>query len=248
MASSFPYLDSNSYFTFPPAAVASAEGIVGHGANLSPGLLNSAYRQGVFPWFSEEDPILWWSPDPRFVLKPDHLHLPRSFRRFLKRCPYRFTADGAFSEVITGCSEIPRPDQDGTWITPGMIDAYLTLHELGIAHSIEVWRGERLVGGLYGVSIGSVFAGESMFNLADNASKSGLAVLCGLLATDREALIDCQVYTPHIAALGGEEIRRSEYLAMLKRGLNRHRLELVWSDRFDPQGAIERVLWQTARR
>lgn len=228
VATDFSYLPIGTYFSFPPAAQATPDGILGHGGNLSPGMLDSAYRQGVFPWFSEDDPILWWSPDPRFVLFPDRFHMPRSLRRFLRKRPYRFTLDLAFERVIEACATIPRPGQRGTWITAAMIDAYCELHRLGRAHSVEVWRGPDLVGGVYGVAVGALFAGESMFNHADNASKSALAVLCDELARRGARVFDCQVYTEHVAAAGGEEIGREEYLRLLKSALPEDTLDDLW--------------------
>lgn len=237
-----PLLDTDSYFTFPSAESAE-NGIVGVGGNLSPGMLVSAYMQGVFPWFSSGDPILWWSPDPRFVLSPDRLHISRTLERTLRRKTFALTIDNAFSDVIEACGAIPRPGQDGTWITKGMKSAYEELNELGFAHSIEAWSDGHLVGGLYGVSVGAIFAGESMFSTMSDASKSALALLGYLSPLLGIRLIDCQVHTPHLEAMGARHIRRIQYLRELKLGLIETGPRLDWNraaggladfyDRFD---------------
>ena len=192
-------------------------------------MLLSAYRQGVFPWYTDDQPVLWWSPDPRFVLKPDRIHISRSHRRHLRKRPYRFTTDAAFGEVIRACATVPRPEQGGTWITEDMMYAYIELHDLGAAHSVEVWDERDLVGGLYGVSVGSVFAGESMFSYRDNASKSALAVLAYELSRRGAPFIDCQIPTPHVEAAGGEAIRRKHYLEMLKLSLLSDSIDDLWA-------------------
>ena len=226
--SSFPFLESDRYFTFPPADV-SENGIVGVGGNLSPGMLLSAYRQGVFPWFSEGDPIIWWSPEPRFILETRSYHMSRSLKRLLKRRPFEFSTDRAFAEVIKACSSVPRPGQEGTWITRAMLEGYQRLHELGHAHSIEVWKDAKLVGGLYGVSVGSMFAGESMFALVDNASKAALALLVSACAHSGIEMIDCQIYTPHLEDAGAINISRNSYLIALKRALLESGADSFWS-------------------
>ncbi len=183
-------------------------------------MLISAYRQGIFPWYEEGRPILWWSPEPRFVLLPEELHISRSLRKFLKKRPFTFTIDAAFIEVIRACKSVERPRQEGTWITNLMVKGYQQLFELGYAHSLEVWCDGGLAGGLYGVSVGSIFAGESMFSFRSNASKAALAALV-TASRDSYALIDCQVYTDHLAAMGAREISRREYLSQLKTALLR---------------------------
>jgi leucyl/phenylalanyl-tRNA---protein transferase len=199
-------------------------GILASGGNLSPGMLLSAYKQGIFPWFSEGEPLLWWSPDPRFVLLPDQIHCPASLRKFLRKGRFELSLDKAFRAVISSCSRTRRPRQDGTWITDEMVEAYCDLHELGYAHSVEVWAkapdGDKaLVGGLYGVSLGRVFFGESMFSLEDNASKSGFIPLAWRLREEGFLLIDSQVHTDYVESLGGREIPRDEYLGRLAMAL-----------------------------
>jgi len=215
----FPYLTENDDFPFPDPESADADGIVCAGGNLSPGLLLSAYRRGIFPWFSDGQPILWWSPDPRFVLKPEELHASATMRKLLRRSSreegFELSLDRDFEAVIRSCSSVERPGQDGTWITEGMIEAYRELHRLGFAHSAEVRRGGRLVGGLYGVSLGSVFFGESMFSLEDDASKLAFIPLAWRLRDEGFTLVDAQVYTGHLAGLGAQEIPRIDFLHLL---------------------------------
>jgi leucyl/phenylalanyl-tRNA---protein transferase len=216
----FPYLAENVDFAFPPPESADSSGVLCSGGNLSPGLLLSAYRRGIFPWFNEGDPILWWSPDPRFVLFPDELHVSETMRKTLRRRLGRIelSLDRDFPSVIRACSSSPREGQDGTWITEGMIEAYLELHRLGYAHSAEARIGGELVGGLYGVSLGDLFFGESMFSRIDDASKLAFIPLVWRLRDEGFTLIDSQVYTGHVAGLGAREIPRSEYLHLLADG------------------------------
>jgi len=211
----FPYLNEQERIRFPTAGAGSPEGIVATGANLSPGVLLSAYEQGVFPWFGEGDPLLWWSPDPRFVLFPSELHVPRRIARRLRAGEYRLSLDTAFTEVIQRCSEVPRPGQDGTWITSEMVDSYIKLHELGYAHSVEAWLGSELAGGLYGVSLGRVFFGESMFAAQADASKVAFVSFVHYLSSLGFELVDCQVYTDHLDRFGAREIPRDEFLSVL---------------------------------
>ncbi|MBN2050974.1 MAG: leucyl/phenylalanyl-tRNA--protein transferase [Spirochaetales bacterium] len=224
----FPYLEAHQELSFPSAEDATAEGIVAAGGNLSPGMILSAYRQGIFPWFSEDDPILWWSPDPRCVLFTGKLHVSRSMSRVLRHRVFRFTLDQYFSGVIRSCASVPRPGQRGTWITGDMIEAYTKLYELGYAHSIEVWQDTTLVGGLYGLSLGGMFFGESMFSRATNASKAAFIVLARLLEAEGFDCLDCQLPTSHLASLGAEVIPRKEYLAFLKGSLNRKNITGSW--------------------
>ena len=218
----FPYLSQDMEFPFPPPASADVRGIVCKGGNLSPGLLLSAYRQGLFPWFSEDDPILWWSPDPRFVLFTEELHVSATMRKILRRRlgenedrAVELCLDRDFPAVIRACSSSPRPGQEGTWITEGMIESYIELHRLGYAHSVEARRDGELVGGLYGVSLGSIFFGESMFSREDDASKAAFIPLIWRLREEGFTLVDSQVYTDHLAGLGAREIPRIEYLSLL---------------------------------
>ncbi|CTT31952.1 leucyl/phenylalanyl-tRNA--protein transferase [Escherichia coli] len=180
--------------------------------DLSPARLLMAYQRGIFPWFSPGDPILWWSPDPRAVLWPESLHISRSMKRFHKRSPYRVTMNYAFGQVIEGCAS---DREEGTWITRGVVEAYHRLHELGHAHSIEVWREDELVGGMYGVAQGTLFCGESMFSRMENASKTALLVFCEEFIGHGGKLIDCQVLNDHTASLGACEIPRRDYLNYL---------------------------------
>lgn len=195
--------------------LAESGGLLAVGGDLSPDRLLLAYRCGVFPWYQEE-PILWWSPDPRMVLCVDALKIPRSTRRYIKKRQYRISFDEAFSQVVQRCAEVKRTDGDGTWITERMVDGYCQLHRRGDAHSVEVWEGERLVGGLYGVSVGSVFCGESMFATAPDASKVGFVTLVQKLNEWGFKLVDCQIYTDHLARFGAEEIPRHVFLERLK--------------------------------
>jgi len=230
MSKSFPYLGENQRVVFPPPAEADPEGLVAVGGNLSPGVLLSAYTQGIFPWYSRGEPILWWSPDPRFVLFPGELHVPKSLRRTLNKGRFSFTLDRAFPEVIEACSEVPRQGQYGTWITDDMIEGYITLHNLGFAHSVEVWDGDVLAGGLYGVSLGSMFFGESMFANTSDASKAGFVSFVEVLRTRGFDCIDCQMYTDHLWRFGAREIGRSEFLATLTAALDRPTVRGNWGE------------------
>lgn len=201
----------------PPASQALLEpnGLVAAGGDLSPSRLIEAYRHGIFPWFSADDPILWWSPDPRMVLFPSEIHLSTSFKKTLKQKHYEVRIDSKFEQVMQACAA-PRKGQNGTWITSPMIDAYCELHRRGLAHSVEVWSQEALIGGLYGVVIGKVFFGESMFSRQANGSKIAFAHLAKQLDRWSFGLIDCQMHTPHLASLGAREIPRAEFLTRLQ--------------------------------
>ncbi len=193
-------------------------------------MLLSAYSQGLFPWFSENDPLLWWSPDPRFVLFPSELHLSGTMRKVIKKGRFKLTLDKAFAEVLLRCASVPRPGQRGTWITDDMIEAYRKLHELGYAHSVEAWLDGKLAGGLYGISLGSAFFGESMFSLAPDASKAAFIPLAWRLADEGFSLIDSQVHTLHVESLGGREITRDAYLAILGSALDAPTLKGNWNE------------------
>ena len=201
---------------FPPLeqALTQPNGLLAAGGALDPQWLLTAYRQGIFPWYSPGEPILWWSPDPRLVLLPDELHISRSLRKTLRRRPFELRVDSAFSAVIEACAA-PRAPALGTWISAEMRAAYLAMHELGYAHSVECWRDGRLVGGLYGMALGRVFFGESMFSLATDASKVAFAHLVRFLRTQGYAIIDCQMKTAHLMSLGAREITRQQFLDML---------------------------------
>lgn len=192
---------------FPPAYLAREDGLLAFGGDLSVERLLLAYGQGIFPWYTEEDPILWWSPDPRVVLFPDEFHLSKRLARTIRQGLFTVTLDTAFEQVITACAEPRQGHQDlGTWIVPDMIEAYIRLHEEGYAHSVECWQQGKLVGGLYGVSLGRVFFGESMFSRVSNSSKVAFAFLVKLLKKWNFSVIDCQVKTEHLKSLGAREI------------------------------------------
>lgn len=200
--------------TFPDieSALLEPNGLLAIGGDLRPERLLCAYRRGIFPWYSDGQPILWWSPDPRAVLFPGRFHASRSLRRLIKRCPFDITVDKDFPGVLRGCAA-PRRDQNGTWITSAMASAFDRLHALGHAHSVECWQDGDLVGGLYGVAMGRVFFGESMFSAASNASKLALGYLCRL----GFELIDCQIPNTHLSMLGAETIDRRDFAALLDR-------------------------------
>lgn len=221
-------LDEDKPELFPPPEAAEPGGLLAVGGDLSPRRLLTAYSQGIFPWYSEGQPILWHSPDPRFVLLPEKLHLSSSLKKTLKRAPYEVRLDTAFAQVIDACARTPRPGQGGTWITDEMRDAYVALHRLGLAHSAEAWRGSELVGGLYGVSLGSAFFGESMFAHAPDASKVAFATLVEWLKRRGITLIDSQVYTDHLARFGAEEWPRARYLDALEEALQVPTLRGKW--------------------
>ena len=213
---------------FPEPHLAEPDGLLAVGGDLSPERLLQAYAAGIFPWFSEGGPILWWSPDPRLVLEPDRLHVPRSLARTMRRGRYRVRADTCFARVIRRCAEKPRPGQEGTWITEGMASAYERLHQLGFAHSFEAWDGPLLAGGLYGVSLGGAFFGESMFSDTPDASKVALVRAVTWLVAAGIELIDCQVRTEHLLRFGAHEIRRQEFLGRLARALEKPTLRGRW--------------------
>jgi leucyl/phenylalanyl-tRNA--protein transferase len=213
---------------FPEPRHAEPDGLLAVGGDLSPERLLAAYRSGIFPWFSDGSPILWWSPDPRLVLDAAELHVPRSLERTLRRARYDVRADTAFAEVIRRCAAKDRPGQDGTWITAEMIAAYEELHRLGYAHSFEAWEGDALAGGLYGVSLGAAFFGESMF--ADRPDASKVAFVRGVrwLAACGVDLVDCQVRTEHLVRFGARDVPRREFLRRLARALETPDLRGTW--------------------
>jgi leucyl/phenylalanyl-tRNA--protein transferase len=215
--------------SFPPPHLARADGLLAVGGDLSPGRLVLAYRMGIFPWYSQDMPILWWSPDPRLVLYPESLHIPRRLRRTLKQAPFRITFDTAFSEVIGSCAKL-RQDREGTWIVPEMIRAYCRLHDAGFAHSVEAWSRDQLVGGLYGVSLGRAFFGESMFSRVPDASKVAFVLLVAYLKAKQFDLIDCQVTTEHLLRFGASEVSRSVFLRRLEKSLAHPDMKGPWQD------------------
>lgn len=207
--------DKLTGFPSPEYALAEPNGLLAIGGDLHPDRLLNAYYQGIFPWFNVNDPILWWSPDPRAVFIPGKIHLSTSLRKHVKRHQWKITIDKAFTDVMAGCAQ-PRAKQDGTWITQEIQLAYCELHRLGHAHSLEVWHGERLIGGLYGIAIGQVFCGESMFHRETNASKVAMMALNQHLFQHGFKLIDAQVMNPHLASLGAKALKRSDFLTLLK--------------------------------
>ena len=200
---------------FPSPEQASAEGIVAVGGDLLPERVMLAYRKGIFPWFESDDFLLWWSPDPRMVLFPDRLKISKSMRTVLRKKQFEVTFNKAFDQVVEACAKVKRFGQNGTWITPGLMEVYSTLHIQGHAHSVEVWEEGSLVGGLYGIDLGTVFCGESMFSKSSNASKVALIYLVKELKKNKYELIDCQVPTQHLASMGAEPISRTEFLTFL---------------------------------
>jgi len=205
------FLDHNNQF--PNVNNATEDGLLAIGGDLSAERLLQAYQSGIFPWFEDDEQILWWSPDPRFVLFPKDLKVSKSMRQFLRNCDLKVTVNNAFNQVIHECAKISRPGQDDTWITKSMIEAYQKLHELGYAKSVEVWQNKTLVGGLYGVDLGNgVFCGESMFSKTSNASKAGFITF---IQNSNYQLVDCQVYTNHLESLGAIDIPRDAFLRYL---------------------------------
>ncbi|RPG57820.1 MAG: leucyl/phenylalanyl-tRNA--protein transferase [Flavobacteriaceae bacterium TMED81] len=200
---------------FPSPEQASAEGIVAVGGDLQPERVMLAYRKGIFPWFESDDFLLWWSPDPRMVLFPDQLKISKSMRTVLRKKQFEVTFNKAFDQVVEACAKVKRFGQNGTWITPGLMEVYSTLHTQGHAHSVEVWEEGSLVGGLYGIDLGTVFCGESMFSKSSNASKVALIFLVKELKKNKYELIDCQVPTQHLASMGAEPISRTKFLTFL---------------------------------
>ena len=235
MEEAFPYIKEDQRIQFPGEDDIDESGIAGVGGNLSPGVLLSAYEQGLFPWYGPDEPIIWWNPAERAVFLPGKLHISQSMKRFLNRTNLTVTFNQDFRSVISACREIERPGQDGTWITDEMLEAYCNLHRLGYAHSVEVWdtddtsekpAGEPVgepvggpVGGLYGLQLGTAFFGESMFSRVPNASKTALIILYRHLMDLGMTMIDCQVMNNHLASLGAVEISRSEYMKLLQTAL-----------------------------
>lgn len=217
---------------FPHPSLAEPDGLLGVGGDLHPARLLLAYANGIFPWYNEGQPILWFSPDPRFVLFFERFRIQRSLKKRIRRGDYEITIDRAFARVVHGCKSAPRPGQRGTWITGDMERAYLQLHELGFAHSVEAWKDGELVGGLYGVAIGTLFSGESMFARAPDASKSAFVWTVAQLHRWGFRLIDCQVHTDHLARFGAIDVPRERYLSLLPELVNAPAYRGPWS--FDP--------------
>jgi leucyl/phenylalanyl-tRNA---protein transferase len=232
-------LDPDPESLFPPASQALTEpdGLVALGGDLSPQRLLNAYRGGIFPWFSEDQPLLWWSPDPRMVFATDAVRLSSRFRRALRRSQWVVRADTAFDQVIAACAQAPRPGQDGTWITHEMQQAYRQLHALGHAHSVEVFDGQALVGGIYGVAIGRMFFGESMFSGASGGSKVAIAVLAATLKEWGWPLIDAQVHNSHLDFLGARMLPRDAFLQRIAPLVESQGQPGPWTDAFGERRA-----------
>ncbi|WP_264519792.1 leucyl/phenylalanyl-tRNA--protein transferase [Flavobacterium sp. N1994] len=201
---------------FPPVDEASYEGILAIGGDLSVERLLLAYRDGIFPWFNEDEPILWWAPPERMVVAPQLYKVSKSIRNLLNQNKFKVTFNQNFKDVILGCQQIERPGQDGTWLSDDFVDSYTKLHEMGIAKSVEVWQNEELVGGLYGVDLGHIFCGESMFSIVSNASKIAFVTLIEHLKNNNYKLLDCQVHNDHLEKLGAFEISRETFMKVLK--------------------------------
>ncbi|MHC6203072.1 leucyl/phenylalanyl-tRNA--protein transferase [Breznakiellaceae bacterium SP9] len=234
----FPYLFENQRYHFPNPAEQEGS-IVAVGGNLSPGMLLSAYEQGIFPWYNPNDPILWQSPDPRFIIYAGKLHISQSMKKVLKKGEYAVYFDHDFPAVIRECADIYRPGQGGTWITDDIITAYTKLHELGWAHCAESYLNGELVGGCYGVRLGPVFFGESMFSKRSNASKAAFLSLAQVLFNNDVAFIDCQVHTQHLKSLGGEELSREAFIDLLHKTLGKRTLPSPEQDQKDYRGKWE---------
>lgn len=223
------WLATDQIENFPPlsAALTEPNGLLAVGGDLSPQRLVKAYRSGIFPWFNDEDPILWWSPDPRMVLFPNELSISRSLHKLLKKHQYEIRTDAGFREVMQACTE-PRKAQSGTWITDEMVEAYTTLHHMGVAHSVETWMDGVLVGGLYGIALGRMFYGESMFSRVSDASKIAFVHLVKQLEIWEFGMIDCQMKTRHLASLGAREIPREEFALRLGRLIDAPSQSGIW--------------------
>src|SRR5687768_776686 len=227
-----PVFRLDDRLVFPPVHLAE-DGLLALGGDLRPERLLLAYTQGIFPWYAENLPILWHSPDPRMIMTTRDLVVQKSLKKTIRRRPYELKMDTAFGQVLEGCASVPRPGQSGTWLIPEMVDAYTKLHELGFAHSIETWEGDKLVGGLYGVSLGAAFFGESMFAQAPDASKVAYVACIRQLDHWGIGLIDCQVHTEHLERFGAYEVPRLRYLELLKVALDQPTRRGKWSFEID---------------
>lgn len=214
---------------FPPAWLARSDGLLCVGGDLSTKRLVLAYKNGIFPWFSENEPILWWSPDPRLVLYPEQIKVSKSLKKKIRQNKVTIRINHAFKQTITACAKPRKNKNEGTWLVEEMIDAYIDLHELGYAHSIETWRENKLVGGLYGISMGGSFFGESMFSRESDASKIALVALSTHLRRHHFDIIDCQVSTDHLMNMGAVEISRNAFLDTIQKSVKREELNAVWT-------------------
>ncbi len=225
-----PVFELSDDITFPSPHWANPDGILAIGGDLKAERLLLAYEMGIFPWYAENEPIIWWSPDPRFVLYSDDLKISKSMKQVLRSGKFQMSFDQHFETVIRNCQKIKRKGQRGTWITNHMYEAYIRLHEMGYAHSVEVWQDKKLVGGLYGVSLGHVFFGESMFSRLSNASKAAFIHLVSRLKPLGFDLIDCQVYTQHLARFGAQQVPRSTFLTQLSEAMQQKSLIGNWGE------------------
>ena len=212
-----PVFELTESIIFPPPELARSDGLLAIGGDLSEARLLLAYEQGIFPWYSQGEPILWWAPSPRLVLEPKQFRISKRLAREIRKNTFKITMDQAFSEVITECADIRVEQDEGTWITNEMKSAYVRLHELGYAHSVECWKEGKLAGGLYGVSLGTVFFGESMFSRVSNSSKTALATLARILTEWKFDMIDCQITTNHLLSLGAQQINGREFYTRLQK-------------------------------
>ena len=245
-----PVFRLDDRLVFPPVHLAE-DGLLALGGDLRPERLILGYTQGIFPWYAENLPILWHSPDPRMIMTTRDLVVQRSLKKAIKRQPYELKMDTAFSDVLSGCAAVPRPNQSGTWLIPEMMEAYQKLHALGFAHSIEAWKGGELVGGLYGVSLGAAFFGESMFARAPDASKIAFVACVRQLDAWEIDLVDCQVHTEHLERFGAYEVPRDKYLELLARALDAPTRRGGWHfdldlDRFAATGGMMETNGATA--
>lgn len=224
------FLDEQAGFHFPDPMLSDPDGLLAVGGDLSTGRLLEAYRKGIFPWFNAEDPPLWWSPDPRYVIFPEEIYVSKTMRQLMRRNTFTVTFDRAFESVMRACGSTPRRNQGGTWVTDEFLDAYTHLHQLGYAHSVEVWQGEALAGGLYGVSLGKCFFGESMFTWVDNASKMALITLAKTLESRGFWLIDCQMPTEHLVSMGARDMTKKAFLDKLLQNELENNLLGSWAD------------------
>ncbi|MDX2093011.1 MAG: leucyl/phenylalanyl-tRNA--protein transferase [Kofleriaceae bacterium] len=228
-----PVFRLDDRLVFPPVHLAE-DGLLALGGDLRPERLILGYTQGIFPWYAENLPILWHSPDPRMMMTTRDLMVQKSLKKTIRRRPYELRMDTAFTKVLAGCASVPRPGQTGTWLIPEMVEAYEKLHELGFAHSIEAWEGDTLVGGLYGVSLGAAFFGESMFAKAPDASKVAFVACVRQLDAWGIGLIDCQVHTEHLERFGAYEVPRLRYLELLQTALDEPTKRGKWTFELDP--------------
>ena len=223
------YALDQKYYGFPDPNQAERDGLIAFGGDLCPERILSAYSQGIFPWYSPGDPILWWSPDPRFILFPQKFHISKSLSKIIRKSNYTITMDQAFKSVLQECAVIREESGCGTWITSNMIRAYSKLYEMGFAHSVETWMDGQLAGGLYGISLGRMFAGESMFFRKSNASKLALVALVSFARSYKFDFIDCQVDTSHLKTFGAENIPRNKFLQLLNKTLRHKHLQGRWT-------------------